>query len=155
MAKELTFISPEGLKIAETYLQFGNIRAVCQQLSIPQDKVVETLNKREVKNYLDTVYLDLGYRNRSNLASLLDEIIESKLEEARESGMYSSKDLVDLIQLAHKMRIDELKHLNETSKVEAGGIKNQTNVQINNEGLPFGSGNYGKLMEKLMSSDEQ
>lgn len=152
MSKELTPISPEGLEIANSYLQFGNIRAVCDYLSVPENQVVETLNKREVKRYIDSVYLDMGYRNRNNLASLLDEVIQSKLEEARESGVYSSKDLADLMMMAHKMRMDELKAQNETAKIEAGSVRNQTNVQIN-EGLPFGSGNYGKLMEKLLKDD--
>ena len=104
MAKELTTISPEGLDIANSYLQFGNIRAVADYLQVPEMSVAEVLNKREVKKYIDTVYLDMGYRNRNNIGSLLDEMIASKLEEAQESGVYSSKDLADLLMMAHKMR---------------------------------------------------
>ena len=89
MSKEISTISPEGLEVANCYLQFGNI------------KVVELINKREVKRYIDTVYLDLGYRNKNNIGSLLDEMIQSKLEEAQETGVYSSKDLADLLQMAH------------------------------------------------------
>jgi len=145
MSKELTVISPEGLEIANSYLMYGNIKAVAQDLSIPENKVAEYLNKREVKSYIDTVYLDTGYRNRNNIASLLDDIIATKLQEAEESGMYTKKDLVDLLTLAHKMRMDEIKAVQQ----ETTNIKTQTNVQIN-EGLPFGSGNYGKLMEQLL-----
>lgn len=154
MSKEISTISPEGLEVANAYLQFGNIRAVCELMQIPENKVVEYLNKREVKRYIDTVYLDLGYRNKNNIASLLDEMIASKLEEAQESGVYTSKDLFDLLQMAHKMRMDEVKAQAELIKAESSSIKNQTNVQIN-EALPFGQGNYGKLMEKLLKSDEQ
>ena len=149
MAKELTTISPEGLEVANSYLTFGNIRAVVEQLGVQENKVVELLNKREVKKYIDTVFLDMGYRNKNNIASLLDEMIESKLEEAKESGVYSNKDLADLLQMAHKMRMDEIKAQAELQKAEATNVKNQTNVQIN-EGLPFGQGNYGKLMDKLL-----
>ena len=149
MAKELTTISPEGLEVANSYLTFGNIRAVVEQLGVQENKVVELLNKREVKKYIDTVYLDMGYRNKNNIAGLLDEMIESKLEEAKESGVYSNKDLADLLQMAHKMRMDEIKAQADLQKAEATNVKSQTNVQIN-EGLPFGQGNYGKLMEKLM-----
>jgi hypothetical protein len=122
-------------------------------MGVSEDKVVELLNKREVKRYIDTVYLDLGYRNKNNIGSLLDEMIQSKLEEAQETGVYSSKDLADLLQMAHKMRMDEIKAQAELLKVENANIKNQTNVQIN-EALPFGQGNYGKLMEKLLKPDE-
>ena len=149
MAKELTTISPEGLEVANSYLTFGNIRAVVEQLGVAENKVVELLNKREVKKYIDTVYLDMGYRNKNNIASLLDEMIGSKLEEAKESGVYSNKDLADLLQMAHKMRMDEIKAQAELQKAEATSVKSQTNIQVN-EGVPFGQGNYGKLMEKLM-----
>jgi hypothetical protein len=150
MAKEITTISPEGLEVANCYLQFGNIRAVCDYMDVPENQVVELLNKRDVKKYIDTVYLDMGYRNKNNIASLLDEMIESKLDEAKETGVYSSKDLADLLQMAHKMRMDEIKAQAELLKAETTSIKTQNNVQINSEGLPFGQGNYGKLMEKLL-----
>ena len=149
MAKELTTISPEGLEVANSYLQFGNITGVTQYLGVPENKVVELLNKREVKKYIDTVYLDMGYRNKNNIASVLDEMIENKLEEAKETGVYSSKDLADLLQMAHKMRMDEIKAQAELEKLNQTNVRSQTNVQIN-EGVPFGQGNYGKLMEKLL-----
>lgn len=153
MSKELTTISPEGLEVANCYLQFGNIRAVCDYMQVPEDKVVSLLNKREVKKYIDTVYLDMGYRNKNNIATVLDEMITSKLEEAHESGVYSNKDLADLLQMAHKMRMDEIKAQADLLKAESTNIKNQTNIQVN-EGVPFGQGNYGKLMEKLLQGGE-
>tara|TARA_Y100001972_G_scaffold47275_2_gene58311 strand:+ start:1200 stop:1661 length:462 start_codon:yes stop_codon:yes gene_type:complete len=153
MAKELTTISPEGLEVANSYLQFGNIRGVCDHLQVAENKVVDILNKREVKKYIDTVYLDMGYRNKNNIGTVLDEMIASKLEEAQETGVYSSKDLADLLQMAHKMRMDEIKAQADLAKAESSNIKNQTNVQIN-EGVPFGQGNYGKLMEKLLNGTD-
>ena len=153
MAKEVTTLSPEGLEVANHYLQFGNIRAVCEVMQVAEDKVVELLNKREVKKYIDTVYLDMGYRNKNNIATVLDEMIQSKLEEAQETGVYSNKDLADLLQMAHRMRMDEIKAQTELTKAETTNIKTQNNVQINNESLPFGQGNYGKPMEKLLKED--
>lgn len=151
MSKELVAISPEGVEIANAYLQLGNIKGVSELLSVPQNVVVEWLNKREVKKYIDTVYLDTGYRNRNNIASLLDEMIASKLEEAQESGMYSKKDLADLLSLAHKMRMDEVKALQESEK-QSTNIKQQTNVQINDS---YGTGNYGELMKKLLAESNE
>ena len=152
MSKEVTTISPEGLEIANSYLQFGNIRGVCQHLQVSEDRVVEALNKREVKKYIDTVYLDMGFRNKNNIASALDEIIASKLEEAQETGMYSNKDLADLLQMAHKMRMDEIKAQADAEKATTN-IRTQNNVQINDGSLPFGQGNYGKLMDKLLNGE--
>ena len=104
-------------------MTFGNIRAVVEQLGVQENKVVELLNKREVKKYIDTVYLDMGYRNKNNIAPLLDEMIESKLDEAKESGVYSNKDLADLLQMAHKMRMDEIKAQAELQKAEASNVR--------------------------------
>ena len=151
MAKEVTTISPEGLEIANSYLQFGNIRAVSDHLRIPEDKIATLLNKREVKKYIDTVFLDQGYRNKNTIGTLLDEMIASKLEDAQESGIYSNKDLADLLQMAHKMRMDEIKAQADLEKAQASNIRTQNNVQINSE-VPFGQGNYGKLMEKLLGT---
>ena len=80
-------------------------------------------------------------------------MIESKLEEAKESGVYSNKDLADLLQMAHKMRMDEIKAQADLEKAQNSNVRTQNNVQIN-EGLPFGQGNYGKLMDKLLKDVE-
>jgi predicted Holliday junction resolvase-like endonuclease len=153
--KEVSTISPEGLEVANMYLQFGNIRAVSQELQVPENKVAETLNKREVKRYIDTVYLDIGYRNRNNIAAVFDEIIASKLEEAQESGVFSGKDLVDIMQIQHKMRMDEAKLQLEYEKAHSTNIKNQTNVQINDTSGAFGGGRIGALAEKLFNGEPQ
>ena len=144
-----TKMSPEGLEIANAYLELGNIQSVCMRLKIDENTAQEFLGKREIKAYIDQVYLDTGYRNRFKLASTLDDIIERKLDEAEESQIYTNKDIADLLSMAHKMRIDEIKAMAELEKAKASNIKNQTNVQINSE-LPFGQGNYGKLMEELL-----
>ena len=51
------------------------------------------------------------------------------------------------------MRMDEIKAQADLEKINQTNIKSQTNVQIN-EGIPFGQGNYGKLMEKLLNGTE-
>ena len=144
-----TKMSPEGLEIANAYLELGCTSKVCARLKVDENTVQEFLGKREIKQYIDQVYLDTGYRNRFKLANSLDYIIERKLEEAEESQIYTNKDLADLLQMAHKMRMDEIKAMAELEKAKSSSIKNQTNVQINSE-MPFGQGNYGKLMEKLL-----
>ena len=67
-------MSPEGLEVANTYLQLGSITDVCDKLSLDENTVSEYLNKREIKQYIDQVYLDTGYRNRFKLADTLDNI---------------------------------------------------------------------------------
>ena len=146
-------MSPEGLEVANTYLQLGNITEVCQELSLDENTVSEFLNKREIKQYIDQVYLDTGYRNRFKLANTLDNIIEEKLAEAEESQIYTNKDLADLLQMAHKMRMDEIKAMAELEKAKTPAYKQTANIQINE--LPFGQGNYGRLMEKLLVEEKK
>jgi len=134
----ITKISPEGFDVANAYLEFGSVEEVAKQLLIPQYEVAATLKRKEVKDYLDNVYLDMGYRNRGKLGALLDKMIESKIEEAEETGVYTSKDLFELLQFQHKMRMDELKL---AQGKEATNVTNIAN---------FGEGNYGALMEKLL-----
>ena len=153
MSKEITTrMSPEGLEIANSYLANGNVDDVCHDLKVPKDIIVSTLQKREIKQYIDTVYMDLGYRNRFKLGETLDTLIEKKMEEAEESEMYSSKDIADLLQLAHKIRMDEIKAQTELAKAQAGNIKTQNNVAVISD-QPFGQGNYGKLMDKLLNNE--
>jgi len=142
---KLVKMAPENLEVANAYLSTGNAITVATEFGITPDKVYEVLEKHEVKEYINSVYLDQGYRNRFRLAELLDEVIEHKIQEARESDQYSSKDLVDIIALAHKITVD---HSKET---KTQNIKQQ-NVQINS---PFGEGNYGKLMEKLLGGSTE
>lgn len=144
-----TRISPEGLEVANAYLELGNIQAVCIRLKLDEGECSEILAKREVKGYIDQVYLDTGYRNRFKLATALDDLIDRKMEEAEESEIYSNKDLADLLQMAHKMRMDEIKAQAELEKAKSQNVKNQINIQ-NNGDVPFGQGNYGELMKKLL-----
>ena len=154
MSKEITTrMSPEGLEIANKYLTSGSVEDVSSELNVSKDIVVSTLAKREVKQYIDTVYMDIGYRNRFKLGQTLDTIIDKKMEEAEESEMYSSKDIADLLNLAHKIRMDELKAQTELEKAKAGNIKTQNNVQVIAD-QPFGQGNYGKLMDKLLKNPD-
>ena len=146
---ELVRLTPEGFDIANAYVQTGgSVEEVAQMLQIPRHEVVAVLQKPDVKKYLDGVYLDLGYRNRNKLGAVLDRMIEAKLEEAEESGVFTSKDLLELLQFAHKMRMDEIK---------AQGGQVTTAVQINHSGDAnhFGDTAYGKLMEKLLNGNNR
>ena len=145
-------MSPEGLEIANSYLEHGSIPVVCDTLGVTENEVSEVLNKREIKQYIDTVFLDTGYRNRFKLSETLDLLIEKKLEEAEETQIYSNKDMADLLAMAHKMRIEEIKAQTEMEKAKAQTVKTQVNIQ-DNSGLPFGQGNYGALLQKLMKEE--
>lgn len=138
-------LSPEALALTEVHLQTLDIQETARQLDMSQEEVALYLRKPEVKRFMDVVFLESGWRNKTKLAGLLDSIIESKLEEAEETGIYSSKDLLDVITQVHKMRMEEIK----ASKEEVPG--SQTNVQINS-----GMQNSGlaRLINDLVNKDD-
>ena len=47
--KIVTKMSPEGLEIANSYLEHGSIPAAANALAVTEDTVSEALNKREIK----------------------------------------------------------------------------------------------------------
>lgn len=135
MSQEIIALAPEQLDIANAYIQFGSAKETAYQLQIPEYQVIKLLERKDVRDYVTQVYLDRGYRNRHKLGDLLDKIIESKLEEAADTGVYSSKDLLEILKFAHQIRLDESK----MDKADGGG----TTVNIANVG-------YSQLMERLL-----
>lgn len=145
-------ISPEGLDVAEAYLMAGQDRKqTASILGMSMDTLDAMLDKREVKNYIDNIFYETGFRNREKLFGVMDVIIEKKLEELEESGMGSSADILDIMKVFHKMKMDEYKMRIEMLKVENNtkGPTNQTNIQ-NNITLPGSNDSaYMTLLENL------
>ena len=140
-------ISIEGLEIANTYLANGsNMEATANALSLDIQTVKKQLNKREVKDYIDQIFFESGYRNRDTLFGVMDTLIATKLEEMNESETTSSADILEIMKTYHKMRMDEMSlQIKRDSAAKTGNtIGKQTNVQIN------ASDGYTKLIKDLM-----
>lgn len=146
-------ISPEGYEIATTYLQTQSIEETAKNLGISDLQVTQFLEKAEVKNYINEMYVNSGFRSRFKLAEVMDSLIEKKLSELNEAEIGSSKDILEILQFAHKMRMDELNLMAklESSKKEAP--KQQTNIQINAN--PYADSNYGKLLDSLLNVEDK
>ena len=146
---EVIDISPEALEIANCYLQHQDIRKVADELSVPLEVVTRLLDKREVKAYIDHVFMNLGFNNRFRMRKAMDAILEKKFRDMDEAGLGSGKDIVEIMTLSHKMAMDELDRqikLRELEIKSSSGPKSQVNVQINNEG----GSNYNSLIDRLM-----
>ena len=139
--KELK-INAEHLDIAEVYLRTLDIADTAQALDISKERVTKTLNKREVKSFLSTIYQEAGYRNKHKLGDLMDSLIDKKLEELEDADIGSSKDITDLVALAHKMSIENKKLDIELEKVKSQGPSTQINVQ----------NNYDSLVDRIMKA---
>jgi hypothetical protein len=134
-------MSPELLAVAESYLETNDILATSQMLGISSQEVSAYLGTPDVKNFLNTVYIDQGYLNRNRIQEAMSNIIEKKLEELEDAELGSNKDIAELLMMMHKIRQDELKTLKDSAPTT------QTNVQINN--ADFGV-NYSDLLGKLV-----
>lgn len=147
MSNEVIKISPEGLRAVEAYLENGqNLELTATALGLDKVELHTLLNKRESKAYLDRLYMEAGFRNRSRMGELMDEIINAKLEEMADTGMGSNKDILEILQVAHKMRMDEMAMQMKMMEVENKAPSVQINQQINNHG----GSNYNSLLEKLL-----
>lgn len=138
-------ISMEALEICKHYLETWSMEKTSEATGIPIPEIEEILSKKEVKRYIDNIFLEQGYLNRFKINAAFEEVIKIKLEEMKESEMGSSKDIADLLFMMHKMRMDELKHQTEAEK---NGPTSQKNVQINNYG-----DNYSALINALKSKE--
>lgn len=135
---EAVAISPEALEVANAYLQDQDIHKVAELLDISTNTVSNILSKREVKAYIDHVFMNTGYNNRFKIRALMDAVINKKLQELEESEMGSSKDIAELLQLSHKMSMEEMAKQIELEKLRTNNsIKTQTNIQVNNGGTRY------------------
>lgn len=143
---ETVSIAPEHLTVADAYLTLNDIDAVAAKLGIPISSVSAIIERREVQAYINRVFMDAGYNNRTKMRQVLDTLIETKLQELAEAGVGSNKDILDILTLSHKFTMEYLNKEIELKKLDMGKPSNQFNVQINNEG----GSNYLKLLETLM-----
>jgi len=139
---EIVSISPEGLEIACVYLENNSdTKLTAERLNLPVEEVHRYLQKREVKAYIDNLYFESGFRNRDRMAAVMDEIIAQKLEEMDDTGMGSSKDILEILKEAHAMKMKEMEmEIKRETARNSGGPA--VAVQVNN--------NYNELLGKIM-----
>jgi len=149
---ETVKIAPEALEVANCYLQLNDPRKVAQELDLEVETVTEYLKRREVKQYIDSVFFDSGYNNRFLMRRAMDALIKQKFSELEEAGAGSQKDIAELLALSHKMSMDLLDKEIQLEKIRSGpaGPQKQVNVQIN-EGLD--GTKYSKLVHQLISGE--
>lgn len=125
-------LDPVVLGVANLHLEGMTPSEISQEMDLPSDIVSQILDKKEVKSYVDNVYLAQGYMSRMKRINLINQVINAKIQEALETEVYSKKDLLDWLKLLHDME----KETKPKSKNPAVA------VQINN--------NYEALMDELL-----
>jgi len=157
-------ISPEGLEVANAYLAAeGDVKKVSTDLDIPLEMVTKYLNRKEIKRYINTVFLDQGYNNRFKISRTLEEIIEKKLEEMEDTEMASQKDISELVALAHKFQLENRKLDLEERKLEQNyelaKYKERNKITLSGPVVNISDqsqygGNYGNLIQQLLEMDK-
>ena len=128
---EAPSLDPVVLAIANDYLSGKSIVTIADEYGISSDRVTAVIEKREVKAYIDNVFATQGYLNRVRRFALINNVIDQKVQEAVETGIYSKKDLLDW-----------MKHLADVEATLKPQVKGPAvAVQINN---------YDRLMKDLL-----
>jgi hypothetical protein len=142
-------IAPEALEVANCYLQLQDARRVADELDLPVTLVTEILARREVKSYVDHVFMDTGFNNRFEMRAAMDALIKKKFQEMHEADVGSTKDITELLALSHKMSMDLLDREIQLAKAQQSTApQKQVNVQINDD-----SSKYSSLISRLISGD--
>jgi hypothetical protein len=146
---EVLEISPEALEIANCYLVKQSAQEVADELSVSTELVTNILARREVKAYIDQVFFDTGFNNRFRMRDAMDAIIQKKFQELDEADVGSSKDILEILALSHKMTMETLDRQIQLEKLKGSNLRTQTNIQINETG----GSNYHQLIERLVKSN--
>jgi len=72
----------------------------------------------------------------------MDEIIAQKLEEMDDTGMGSSKDILEILKEAHSMKMKEME-----MEIKLMGAKTPA-IQVNNQT----NNNYNSLLDKILDA---
>lgn len=147
---EVVTIAPEALEVANCYLQLQDPRKVAEELDLSPETVTTILKRREVKAYVDAVFMDVGYNNRFLMRKAMDALIKQKFVELEEAQSGSTKDISELLALSHKMSMDLLDREIQLEKIRAGTApQRQVNVQINE----LDGSKYSTLINRLISGE--
>ena len=136
-------VSPEIFEVTTEYCKTLSVDKTAKALNLSVMQITEILDQKEVKRYVDAIFLEQGFMQRNALNDVMTSIIELKLEEMKESGLGSNKDILEILKVAHTMQMDHRK----INKEETPGMV--TNVQQN-----FGGDNYSKLLDRIVTGGD-
>jgi len=114
-----------------------------------------------IRNLIDELnYESMSEETRAGKKAAYEEDIKTQERiQSREAGKESGIDATEALAIenAQKAYDEALESYNEgvnreaeLEKAKAQTVKNQTNIQVNSAEMPFGQGNYGELMKKLL-----
>ena len=127
-------LDPQHLVVANELLGGKSIPSISEATGLSVDRVTAITELDEVKRYVDAVYMSQGYLNRVRRMQVINRVIDEKLAEAADTGVWSKRDLLEWMKLLNDM--------DKTSKPKTP----TTAVQVNN--------NYTTLMQDLFNKGD-
>jgi hypothetical protein len=126
-------IDPQYMLVANELLSGRSIPQIAELSGLSNDQVTAIAERSEVRRYVDTIYMSQGYLNRVRRMQVINKVIDEKLVEAAETGVYSKRDLLEWLKLLNDMDRDARPKAPTTA------------VQVNNH-----TNNYTSLMQDLL-----
>ena len=74
------------------------------------------------------------------------------LQDLQEADVGSSKDIIEILSLSHKITMEQLQKQIELEKLQQSSIRSQVNVQINEIG---DTSKYSQLIKQLVNLEEK
>lgn len=130
-------LDPQYLLVANELLCGKSIPQIAEVTSLSNDQVTAIAERAEVRRYVDAVYMSQGYLNRVRRMQVINRVIDEKLAEAAETGVYSKRDLLEWLKLLNDMDRDARPRAPTTA------------VQVNNH-----TNNYTALMQDLLGDKQ-
>lgn len=136
-ALEAPELDPQHLLVANELLCGKSIPSISESTGLSTDQVTAIVERSEIRRYVDAVYMSQGYLNRVRRMQIINRVVDEKLAEAAETGVWSKRDLLDWMKLLNDMDKD--------SRPKAPTTAVQVNHQTNN---------YTTLMQDLFQKDD-
>jgi hypothetical protein len=127
-------IDPQHMVVANELLCGKSIPDISNLTGLSCDQVTAIAERNEVRRYVDAVYMSQGYLNRVRRMQVINRVIDEKLAEAAETGVYSKRDLLEWLKLLNDMDKDSRPRAPTTA------------VQVNHHQ----TNNYTNLMQDLL-----
>lgn len=131
-------LDPIVLSVANKYIECASLQDIADEYDVPTDVITKTLERKEVQNYINAVFMNQGFINRFRRMKIINDVISQKLQDALETGVYSKEDLLKWMKLLDTMET------NATTKEKQGPI---VAIQVNS--------NYDTLIEDLMKNGKK
>jgi len=142
-------LSPENLKVVNTYLSSGlSIPAVAQEYNIPEQAVLDIVESKACTTYIHKQLDAMMYKKQDAISQTFEMIIKKQLEEAQDTGVLTTKDLVEVLKIYAdiQLKIEAARDKRQSNNISAS----QTNVNIGNDAIE--STGMAALMDKMIAA---